>query len=233
MKVFDLFSGIGMFSLGLERAGFKTVGFCERDPFCQEVLKTHWPDVPIHPEIKSLDSSSLKGVEVLCGGFLCQDISSVRQGEGLQGRRSGLWFEYLRLIREVRPKYAIIENVAALRSRGLAIILKNLWEVGYNAQWSIIPARALGFPHQRDRIWIIAYPSGQGSQRPFLLEKLQKSIKNAPRPAPLWRSIKPGICRSDYGRASRLDKKIHKLRIKSLGNSLVPQIVTAIGEAIK
>jgi DNA (cytosine-5)-methyltransferase 1 len=159
LKVLDLFSGIGGFSLGLERTGgFETVAFCEIDLQCQKVLKRHWPSVTVFNDVETLTKEDLqKEVDLICGGFPCQDISLSGKGDGLDGERSGLWFEYLRIISQVRPKYAVIENVSALLGRGLGTILGNLAEIGYDAEWHCIPASAIGAPHQRDRIWIVAY----------------------------------------------------------------------------
>lgn len=160
MKVLDLFSGIGGFSLGLERAGFETVAFVENNDACHRVLKKHWSDVPIYKDIK--DVSFKQGfADVICGGFPCQDISLAGKGEGLNGERSGLWFEFHRLIKEIKPKYIIAENVAALRTRGLDKVLWSLNEVGYDAEWHCLPASAFGAPHYRDRVWIIGYPHNQ------------------------------------------------------------------------
>jgi DNA (cytosine-5)-methyltransferase 1 len=169
MKVLDLFSGIGGFSLGLERAGMTTVAFCEIEPYCQAVLKKHWPDVPCYDDIRSLTVGRLAadGIfpDVICGGFPCQDISVAGKGEGLAGARSGLWSEYSRLIGELRPRFAIVENVAALLSRGMDVVLGDLASLGYDAEWHCIPASAVGAPHRRDRVWIVAYPnSGRAAQ---------------------------------------------------------------------
>lgn len=159
MKILDLFSGIGGFSLGLERAGMRTIAFCEADSMCRRVLRKHWPDVPIFEDVKTLTAKDLnETVDVICGGFPCQDISLAGKGAGLAGERSGLWYEYHRLIEEIRPRYVIIENVAALRSRGLDEVLRCLDALGYDAEWHCIPAKAVGAPHQRDRIWVVAYP---------------------------------------------------------------------------
>ena len=162
----DLFAGIGGFSLGLERTGgFQTVAFCEIDKKAQLVLKKHWPGVPIYGEIKDLTSERLQADEivpdVITGGFPCQDISGAGKGKGIVGERSGLWSEMFRLIGDVRPTWAIIENVSALRSKGLTLVLQDLCSVGYCAEWHCIPASAVGAPHQRDRIWIVAYPMQQ------------------------------------------------------------------------
>lgn len=162
LKLLDLFSGIGGFSLGLERSGyFKTVAFCEIEKFPRRVLAKHWPEVPCYEDIRTLDASALSrdgiAVDAICGGFPCQDISFAGKGAGLAGERSGLWFEYARIIGEVRPKYVIVENVAALLGRGLDAVLGTLAALGYDAEWHCIPAWFLGAPHGRDRVWIIAY----------------------------------------------------------------------------
>lgn len=157
MKVFDLFSGIGCFTLGLERAGMTTVGFCEIDPFCRAVLKKNFPHIPCIPNIKDLMLYP-NAVDVLCGGFPCQDISVAGYKKGINANRSGLWTEFRRLINECKPKYAIIENVANLRSNGLTRVLQDLWKIGYCAEWKIISAAEMGAPHLRERAWIVAYP---------------------------------------------------------------------------
>lgn len=165
MNVLDLFSGIGGFSLGLERAGMRTVAFCECEPYAQAVLRKHWPKVPCYANIRDVSAARLAAdgisADLVCGGFPCQDISLAGKGEGLTGARSGLWSEFFRLIEELRPRYAIIENVSALRARGLETILGQLASIGFDAQWHCIPAVAVGAPHQRDRVWIIAYSGGK------------------------------------------------------------------------
>jgi len=167
MHVLDLFSGIGGFSLGLERAGMRTVAFCEIDPFARAVLAKHWPQVPCYDDVQTLTRDRLcaDGVvrpDIICGGFPCQDISGAGKGAGLAGDRSGLWSEFARLIGEMRPRYAIIENVALLRSRGLDQVLGALDALGYDAEWHCIPASAIGAPHHRDRVWIVAYANDTG-----------------------------------------------------------------------
>lgn len=165
MRVPDLFSGIGGFSLGLERTGgFQTVAFCEIDPFCRRVLAKHWPEVPIYEDVRTLDAVRLDGdgigrIDVICGGFPCQDISLAGKGAGLEGERSGLWSEIARLAGELRPRFVIVENVAALLGRGLDRVLGDLAEIGFDAEWHCIPASAIGARHGRDRIWLVAYPA--------------------------------------------------------------------------
>lgn len=164
LRVLDLFSGIGGFSLGLEKTGgFETAAFCEIDKAAQRVLKKHWPNVPIFEDVSTLTAKDLDGtIDVICGGFPCQDISLAGKGAGLAGERSGLWFQFHRLIQEIKPKWVIAENVSALRSRGLDEVLRSLAEIGYDAEWHCIPASAVGAPHQRDRIWILGYPHDNG-----------------------------------------------------------------------
>lgn len=168
LRVLDLFSGIGGFSLGLERTGgFETVAFCEIEPFPSKVLAKHWPEVPIYDDVRTLTAERLAAdgiaVDVICGGFPCQDISVAGRGLGLAGERSGLWSEIARLVGELEPQFVIVENVAALLGRGLGDVLGDLASLGYDAQWHSIPASALGACHHRDRIWIIAYPQQVGA----------------------------------------------------------------------
>src|SRR5688572_21665430 len=133
LRVLDLFAGIGSFSLGLERAGMKTVAFCESDEFCQKVLAKHWPGVPVHGDITTREFQEGEA-DVVCGGFPCQDVSDAGQRAGLAGERSGLYRELVRAIRVVRPRFAIVENVAALLGRGLDVVLGDLAESGIDAE---------------------------------------------------------------------------------------------------
>lgn len=162
LKVLDLFSGIGGFSLGLERTGgFETVAFCEIEEFPRRVLAKHWPNVRQYEDVRELTADTLRrdgiSVDVICGGFPCQDISLAGKGEGLEGERSGLWSEICRLTGELRPKFVLVENVSALLGRGLGRVLGDLAALGYDAEWHCIPASAVGAPHRRDRIWIVAH----------------------------------------------------------------------------
>lgn len=190
MRVLDLFSGIGGFSLGLERAGMRTVAFCEVDAWCRRVLKRHWPHVPAYEDVRELTAARLVRdgigpIDLICGGFPCQDISLAGAGAGLDGERSGLWREFARLIGDVRPGYAIVENVGALRGRGLAAILGDLAALGYDAQWHAIPAAAIGAPHFRDRVWIIAVAADADAGRCELLGQPQHTDEQGtPGPEP-------------------------------------------------
>lgn len=175
MKVLDLFSGIGGFSLGLERTGgFETVAFCEIEPFPRKVLKKHWPEVPQYEDVRTLTADILKrdgiSVDVITGGFPCQDLSVAGKQAGIsEGTRSGLWSEIVRLIGELRPRYVIVENVANLlagpseqRGGWFGRVLGDLAECGYDAEWENIPAATVGAPHRRERVWIVAYPKQAG-----------------------------------------------------------------------
>jgi DNA (cytosine-5)-methyltransferase 1 len=223
MKVLDLFSGIGGFSLGLERAGFTTSAFCEVDPACRKVLRKHWPDVPIFEDIRTLSATDIgETIEVICGGFPCQDISDAGTRRGIDGNRSGLWWEFHRLIKETQPKWVLAENASALRYRGLDQVLRSLSEIGYDAEWHCIPASAVGAPHIRDRTWIVAYPHNRGSG--WGVE--QQTICEIPwNVHPNWGS-EPSVDRVADGVPNRMD------RLKQLGNAVVPQIPEIIGRAI-
>ena len=173
--VLDLFSGIGGFSLGLERVGgggyFETAAFCEDNEPCQRVLNKHWPEVKIYGDIKELSYEQLQadGIRpsVITGGFPCQDISAAGKGAGIvHGNRSSLWKEMLRLTRDVHPTWLIAENVSALRSKGLTLVIQDLSEIGYVGEFHCIPASTgCGAPHQRDRIWIVAHSDRDRTQR--------------------------------------------------------------------
>jgi DNA (cytosine-5)-methyltransferase 1 len=255
VKVLDLFSGIGGFSLGLERAGMETVAFCEIDPFCQKVLKKHWADVPCYNDVTKLtkevlDNDGVRTIDVICGGFPCQDLSGAGRQKGLSATRSGLWFEMLRIISGVRPKYVIVENVSALltgeRGGWFSTFLTSLSQIGYNAEWETIYASQVGAPHPRERVWIIAYPCevrrDYGILDNFQYEvpsykewDLPKDFQSGER----WQHwlvkvhkasdgfiSQSDFCAMDDGLSEELDA------IAALGNAVVPQIPELIGRAI-
>lgn len=164
MNVGSLFSGIGGIELGLERAGFETAWFVECELHAQAILRKHWPNAIIYDDVTKLDFKDVPKVDVLTGGFPCQDISNAGKRAGIEGSRSGLWKYYLKAISEIRPRYALIENVAALTRRGLDVVLCDLAQIGYDAEWHCISASSVGAPHRRDRVFIVAYPSSGGLQ---------------------------------------------------------------------
>ena len=161
VTVGSLFSGAGLCDLGLEWAGMKHRFFCEVDPFCRSILRRHWPGIPIYEDVRELRGADLPPVDVLCGGFPCQDVSLAGKRKGIaKGTRSGLWHEYARLIEEIRPGYVIIENVPGLLAAGVEAVLQDLAAVGYDAEWEVLPAAAVGAPHRRERVFLVAYPNG-------------------------------------------------------------------------
>jgi len=158
VKIGSLFSGIGGLELGLERAtGGHTVWQVEQDPYARAVLAKHWPQAKRYNDVEEVGAHNLEPVDLICGGFPCQDISVGGKGAGLNGTRSGLWSEYARIIREIRPRFVVVENVAALLGRGMGTVLGDLAAGGYNAIWDCIPAAAVGAPHRRDRLFIVAW----------------------------------------------------------------------------
>jgi DNA (cytosine-5)-methyltransferase 1 len=245
----DTFSGIGGFSLAARwLGGIETVQFVERDLYCQSILAKHWPTVPIHDDICSFNPAP-GSADIVCGGFPCQDISHAGKQAGIkEGTRSGLFYELMRVVRLVGPRYVVLENVAAITYRGLDDVLGALAEAGFDAEWACIPAAAVGACHQRDRWWCVAYAKGQQcddgglahSARPTRaaaqfgngdgsdaantssqgLERRWPSGSIANRLSPDWRSYlsEPVLCRGDDGLSGRVD------RLKALGNAVVPQV---------
>ena len=155
----SLFAGIGGMDLGLERAGMECRWQVEIDPYATRVLARHWPDVRRHDDVRTFppDDGTDWQVDLIAGGFPCQDISYAGKGAGLSGERSGLWFEFARVVRTLRPRFLIVENVPALLTRGLDAVLGTLASLGYDAEWTCLPAAAVGAPHIRDRVFILAY----------------------------------------------------------------------------
>lgn len=165
MNVLSLFAGIGGLDLGLERAGMTVVGQVEIDPFCQRVLARHWPEVPRHDDVRTTVDwwmgEPRPAVDVVCGGFPCQPVSLA--GRGLaQADERWLWPAAHAVIRDLRPRFAVLENVPGLLGRGLGHVLGDLAEIGYDAEWDCVPASAVGAPHRRDRVFILAYPQRDG-----------------------------------------------------------------------
>lgn len=237
LRVLSLFAGIGGFDLGLERTGgFKTVAFCEIDPFCRQVLAKHWPEVPCYDDVRQLSAERLTAdglaIDVICGGFPCQDVSESGPKLGLAGEKSGLWREYARLIREIRPRYVLVENVTGLLYRGLGEVLGDLAASGYDAEWHSLPASVVELPQTRDRVWIIAYPRAVG------LQAGDQRLEARPRPILGPQHDRLGAARArakacarwagrgDDGLPGWVD------RIGALGNAVVPQIPELIGRAI-
>ncbi len=229
----SLFAGIGGLDLGLERAGMKCRWQVEVNEYAQKVLKKHWPDVARFRDVRDCGKDNLEAVDLICGGFPCQDISNAGKRAGIHGKRSGLWSEYHRIICELRPRYVLVENVAALLGRGLGVVLGDLAASGYDAEWQCLPASAFGAPHRRDRLFILAYYCGQRGAR-VIREKVQrfstfswcKNVRGLEdlRSRPAVHT--PWLCRASDGIPNRVD------RLKCLGNAVVPQVAEWIGQQI-
>jgi len=239
LRVLDLFSGIGGFSLGLERTGgFKTVAFCEIEDYPRRVLEKHWPGVPIYHDVRDLTGARLAAdgiaVDVICGGFPCQDISHAGAGAGISGERSGLWREYARLIGEIRPQYAIMENVAALLDNGMDVVCGDLASLGYDAEWQVISACALGAPHMRQRVFIVAYPDSEHGW-PWFRHPASRKIGPLQEIYDLAGArAREGARLEDpsalYGGADGVPFGMERNR--AIGNSIYPEVPTIIGNAI-
>ena len=274
MRMLDLFSGIGGFSLAAQWVWgeeLEIVYMVENDKHCQRVLTKQWPDVPIYSDIRTFECSAINAIDLITGGFPCQDISIAGKGVGIEGERSGLWTEFKRIIREVRPRFALIENVPALTHRGLDRVLCDLAEIGYDAEWQCISASEVGAWHKRERIWIVAYPNrreGRSGIKPKSIQSTQfqfssddristkipdsdqkrlqsttpewiRSIREAEREfkgreysrtiTKKWNnwSVEPDVGRVAHGIPDRVD------RLKSLGNTIVPQVAYIIMQQIK
>lgn len=242
----SLFAGIGGMDLGLERAGMRCVAQVEIDDYATRVLAKHWPDVPRFRDVRDVGAHNLPAADLICGGFPCQDISFAGWGKGLKGERSGLWYEYARIISELRPQYVLVENVTALLHRGLSEVLSTLSEIGYDAEWECIPAASIGAPHIRDRVFLLAYPTGDGRD---VLRR--KAFTDEPGDSPYmgWTKKKWGARGQDFTLASRhciqrlwspqpgvqrvLDGVPYRMdRLRGLGNAVVPQVAEYIGRRI-
>jgi len=235
-KVLDLFSGVGAFSLGLEATGgFETTAFCEINNHARRILKRHWPETPCYDDVCTLSRSALESdgiaADVICGGFPCQDLSVAGRMAGMDGTRSGLWSEIARLVGEFRPRFAIMENVTNLlagpvgRPGGwFGRVLGDLAALGYDAEWHCIPAGNLGAPHERDRIWIVAYPNGAQREGGGLSGRIHQEYANARRRS--WWEDQPFVQRTANGVA------LQSHRLARCGNAVVPQIPELIGRAI-
>jgi DNA (cytosine-5)-methyltransferase 1 len=242
LRVLELFAGIGGFSLGLERTGgFETVAFCEIEEFPRKVLAKHWPEVPQYEDVRTLTKDILDrdgiAVDVITGGFPCQDISCAGRRAGIgEGTRSGLWSEIVRLIGELSPRYVIVENVANLLSgpseqRGgwFGRILGDLAECGYDAEWENIPASALGAPHRRERVWVVAYRPQERAKNG--LQSILQAAGEGELRRGSWRPWvfgvhNPPVCHVDDGVPDYMGGHY------AAGNAVVPRIPEMIGRAI-
>ena len=252
LRVLDLFSGIGGFSLGLERTGgFETVAFCEIDPFCRNVLAKHWPKVPIYEDVRTLTGEQVETIDVITGGFPCQDVSIAGYGRGIEAERSGLWTELHRIIGEIRPSYAVVENVTGLLSgpvgrpgNWFGRVLGDLAALGYDSEWHCIPTAVVGAPHIRDRVWLVAYPQQESGFTSILTgnngAERERVAAQAERHPDGLRLEMGSALRSISGEwmdqpdSARMVDGVSDWphRLGAIGNAVVPAVVEIIGNAI-
>ena len=202
LTMLDTFAGIGGFSYAASKlvGNIKTTQFIEIDPFCQKILKKHFPNTPIHDHIRTFTKRPFQ-YDVITGGFPCQDISVAGRREGItEESRSGLFYELMRVIRMVRPKFIVLENVAAILNNGLDIVLGELSEAGYDAEWSIISASSLGAAHRRARWWGVAYTNDYGSSSSSINE-INDEADSSPQERPKETCKSEGSSKSSDSRA--------------------------------
>lgn len=227
MNVLSLFSGIGGLELGLERAGMTVVGQVEIDPFCRRVLATHWPEVPRHEDVRTAvtwwTSQPRPVVDLVCGGFPCQDTSDAGRRAGIEGEQSRLWADFAEVVRALRPRYALVENSTGLLARGMGRVVGDLAAIGYDAEWDCVPAAAVGAHHLRARLWILAYP-----------RSLRDEADDAVQPGWPQPQLRAGwAAEPDVGRvADGLPRGLAGRLLKPLGNAAVPQVAEHIGRLI-
>lgn len=239
----SLFSGIGGFELGAERAGIPTIWNCEIEERKRKILKRHFPQAIQYEDVTKMENPPY--VDIISGGFPCQDISIAQyrfkndrtKDYGIHGQRSGLWSEFSRLIRSVRPKYVLIENSAMLPSRGLEYVLCDLWKSGYDAEWQTLSARMFGFPHIRKRCYIVAYAMQKRHRSNEYFGGLQEILcRRTPRQitlsVPLER-INPATMQHDIRISDGFSRGLDKRRIEDCGNAVIPTITEYLFETIK
>ena len=244
----SLFSGAGGLDIAAKQCGIRTVCYVENDRYAQAVLMSRirsgdLHDAPIWDDVKTFDGKPFSGkVDIVFGGFPCQDVSNAGKRKGLkEGTRSGLWFEFARILREIRPRYVLVENVPGLIIRGFDDVLGSLAEMGYDAEWEMLSACEVGAPHMRKRVFIVAYPRSQrwggmenkneSHEHPSVpLAKFFGSPRDEANLSVLMvqqiRSPSPGVHRVDDGLAEELD------RFRLCGNGVVPQVAIKVFEKI-
>lgn len=242
LRYISLFAGIGGFDLGFDRAGMECAVQVENDEFCLSVLEKHWPHVPRIKDIRDANRTNLPSVDVICGGFPCQDVSVAGKRLGLRGERSTLWDEFYRIICEIRPRWVVIENTMGLLSSDegefFAKILREISQAGYDAEWHTLSACAFGAPHTRERVFIVAYPHSvrrEGVLRQDVYGQVASKKSGA------WHSAgnpfedhavlmgTPGVCVLPDGVPSTV---AIRPALRGYGNAVVPQIAEFIGRCI-
>ncbi len=243
LKHGSLFSGIGGIELGLEWAGgFETAWQVEINPFCQKVLAKHWPNVPCHADVREVGAHNLGKVDIISGGFPCQDISVAGKQAGLAGKRSGLWFEYARIVRELEPRWVLIENVAALKTHGADQVLSDMEQANYTCWPLVVGAWSVGATHRRNRTWILCHSNSTDAFANELVrrelhrnewsmaEAFQEGCRRISQLVPRGRvsgaDAYTRIVRESDGIPGGVD------RLTALGNAVVPLIPALIGQFV-
>lgn len=234
----SLFSGIGGFDLAAQNVGFTNIFNCEIEPYAQAVLQKHFPNTKQYCDVKELNAKKYKGsIDVLTGGFPCQDISIANgKAKGITDPRSSLWSEFHRIIKEVAPKYVIIENSPQLLRMGFEKVLLDLSESGYNAEWECISATDFGFPDRRNRVYVIAYTSSIGRKQSIFkrrkiapISECRASIEAV---LPITTTSEDRLGNNTHiRRGARIPHQLH--RIKGLGNAVKPKIIEYLFNCIK
>ena len=231
MNELALFAGAGGGLLASHLLGWSTVCAVEIEQYPREVLMQRQrdgmlDDFPIWDDVRTFDGRPWRGlVDVVSGGFPCQDISVAGPGDGLAGDRSGLWFEYERIVEEVRPRFVFIENSPALRTRGLGTVIAGLARMGYDARWGVLGAWHLGAPHKRDRMWILAYANSSQCERVCSTERVHQEYPNACSRS--WWEVEPALGRVVDGYPNRVGELI------ATGNMQVPAVAAAAFEILR
>lgn len=252
----SLFAGVGGIDLGFERAGMECKWQVEIDPAANLVLEKHWPDVGRFEDVCKVGAHNLEPVDVIAGGFPCQDVSVAGARAGLDGKRSILWDEYARIIRELRPRWVLAENVRGLYTandgRFFSKVLRDLAAIGYDAEWDCIPAAFFGAPQLRYRVYIVAYPQRDLGDRPghvYFYSQNRSDVANCVKPPAegTWNGIRIDRTRAatylerfpqplfygvDHGVPDGLDKSAAAQRMKQMGNAVVPQAAEWLGRRI-
>jgi DNA (cytosine-5)-methyltransferase 1 len=236
----SLFSGIGGMDLGLDRAGLECRWQVEISPFGRRVLAKHWPDVPKHDDVKTFPPNEGDwSVDLITGGFPCQDVSLAGKRAGIDGGRSGLWAEYKRIILAIRPRYVLVENTPGLLSSGFGRVLGDLASLGFDAEWDCFPASAFGAYHERDRVFILAYrPRVDGHSR-RLLETSREGRASLQSRRLSCMAVATRAERSNQRleREPRLARLVDGVpdrthRLERLGNAIFPDVTEWIGHRL-
>lgn len=236
----SLFSGFGGLDLGFERAGMSCKWQVEINEYARAVLQKHWPNIPKYNDVREFPPPEGDfGVDLICGGFPCKQVSNARTAqvakpEGLKGKDSGLWFQFSRIIRSVRPRWVVVENVGSLSTRGLETVLRELSTEGYDCEWACLSAAALGAPHLRKRLFVVgvqdAHKQGLEGYVGTILAQPGGWRQHANARRSSWGDSAPRLCGGASGIPARMVGA--RERLTGLGNAVVPEVGFFIGKRI-